>query len=79
MIYFQPKREKKVAGLEGVLYIDTLNYGLQKAVGQLKGEVEISAEQDFTYYPKEDIWFPEKQNVMLLPGSGGKKVSIFGR
>ncbi|MDQ7916358.1 DUF5686 family protein [Mesonia sp. MT50] len=78
VIYFQPKREKKVAGLEGVLYIDTLNYGLQKAVGQLKGEVEISAEQDFTYYPKEDIWFPEKQNVMLLPGSGGKKVSIFG-
>ncbi|PZW41738.1 carboxypeptidase-like protein [Mesonia algae] len=78
VIYFQPKREKKVAGLEGVLYIDTLNYGLQKAVGQLKGEVEISAEQDFVYYPQEDIWFPKKQNVTILPGSGGKKVSIFG-
>jgi len=78
VIYFQPKREKKVAGLEGVLYIDTLNYGLQKAVGQLKGEVEINAEQDFVYYPNEDIWFPKKQNVTILPGSGGKKVSIFG-
>ncbi|PZD78412.1 DUF5686 family protein [Mesonia sp. K7] len=78
VIYFQPRRQKKVAALEGVLYIDTLNYGLQKAVGQLKGEVDINATQEFTFYERENIWFPQRHTVTLKPGSTGKKVSIFG-
>lgn len=78
LVYFQPKRQKAVAGLEGVLYIDTLSYGLQKAVGQLIGEVDIKAQQDFKYYSKEDVWFPIKNTLTLKPGSNGKKVSIFG-
>ncbi|MDR6300112.1 DUF5686 and carboxypeptidase-like regulatory domain-containing protein [Mesonia maritima] len=78
VIYFEPKRRKSVAGLEGVLYIDTLNYGIQKAVGQLKGEVDVKATQEFTYYPEENIWFPKEQSITLKPGTGGEKVSIFG-
>ncbi|WP_394907533.1 DUF5686 family protein [uncultured Mesonia sp.] len=78
VIYFQPKRQKTVASLEGLLYIDTLNYGLQKAVGQLKGELEIEATQNFTYLPEQDIWFPVRNEILLKPGTGGKKVSIFG-
>ena len=78
VIYFEPKRRKAVAGLEGVLYIDTLNYGLQKAIGQLKGEVDVKATQDFTYYEEENIWFPKEQSITLKPGIGGEKVSIFG-
>ncbi len=78
LVYFQPKRQKAVAGLEGVLYIDTLNFGLQKAVGQLVGEVDIKAQQDFKYFPEEDIWFPVKNTLTLKPGTSGKKVSIFG-
>jgi len=78
VIYFEPKRRKTVAGLEGVLYIDTLNYGLQKAVGQLKGQVDVKATQDYSYYPEENIWFPKQQSITLKPGTGGEKVSIFG-
>lgn len=78
IIHFKPKRQKAVAGLEGVLYIDTLNFGLQKAIGALKGKVDLKAMQDFKYYPEQDLWFPKQQQITLRPGNGEKPVSIYG-
>ena len=78
VILFQPKKNKNVAHLEGVLYIDTENYGLQKAIAQLKGKANLEAVQEFSYYPKENIWFPKQNTVTIKPGNQGKGISIFG-
>lgn len=78
MIYFKPKREKKVAGLEGVLYIDTSSYAIQKATAQLVGAVELEVNHNYNYYKTQDLWFPSSQTITLKPGTGGKDISVFG-
>lgn len=78
MIYFKPKREKTVAGLEGVLYLDTTSYAIQKATAQLLGEVELTVNHTYKYYKEQDLWFPESQTTTLKPGTGGKDISVFG-
>ena len=78
VIYFKPKREKKVAGLEGVLYLDTISYAVQKATAQLIGAVDLEVNHSYKYYENEDIWFPSSQTVTLKPGTGGKDISVFG-
>src|SRR5690606_32009618 len=59
MIYYFPREQKESAGLEGVLYIDSETFALQKAVAQLKAVIDIKAIQDFTYFPSEKVWFPD--------------------
>ena len=78
VILFQPKKRSKLASLEGLLYLDTLNFGIQKAVGQLKGKANLEAIQEFSYYQEEDIWFPKTNTVTIKPGSLDKEISIFG-
>ena len=78
VIYFKPKRQRAVAGLEGVLYLDTASYAIQKAIGQLNGVVKIESSQDFDYYAEENIWFPKTTQVTIKPGKGGKSISVFG-
>ncbi|WP_034919773.1 DUF5686 family protein [Gillisia sp. CAL575] len=78
MIYFKPKREKKVAGLEGVLYLDTTSYAIQKATAQLLGAVDLVVNHNYNYYSAQDLWFPSNQTIILKPGSGGKDISVFG-
>jgi hypothetical protein len=78
VILFQPKKRSKIASLEGVLYVDTLNFGLQKAVGQLKGNADLEATQEYNYFPEEGIWFPSKNTVIIKPGTDNKEISIFG-
>ncbi|WP_373057705.1 DUF5686 family protein [Zunongwangia sp. H14] len=78
IIYFAPKREKIVAGLEGVLYLDTLSYAIQQAKAQLLGAIKLEANHYYNYYPENDLWFPEKQVTTIRPGSGGKDISVFG-
>ncbi|MBW2961864.1 DUF5686 family protein [Mesonia aestuariivivens] len=77
-ILFQAKKKSNIATLEGLLYIDTLNFGIQKAIGQLKGKANLEAVQEFSYYPEKDIWFPKKNTVTIKPGSIDKDISIFG-
>ncbi|WP_237708893.1 DUF5686 family protein [Gillisia marina] len=78
MIYFKPKREKKVAGLEGVLYLDTTSFAIQKATAQLLGAVKLTVNHNYKYYSNQDLWFPSDQNITLKPGTGGKDISVFG-
>ncbi|TVZ25927.1 carboxypeptidase-like protein [Gillisia sp. Hel_I_86] len=78
MIYFKPKRQKKVAGLEGVLYLDTTSYAIQKATAQLMGAVELVVNHNYDYYKAQDLWFPSNQTITLKPGTGGKDISVFG-
>ncbi|MBW4964397.1 hypothetical protein KZZ06_20625, partial [Sulfitobacter sp. CW3] len=55
VIYFKPKRQRAVAGLEGVLYLDTESLALQKAIGQLNGVVNIETTQEFSYLNSQDV------------------------
>lgn len=78
VIYFKPKREKAVAGLEGILYLDTISFAIQQAKAQLMGAVELEVNHYYKYYEEEKIWFPSLQTLTLKPGKGGKDISIFG-
>ncbi len=78
MVYFKPKREKVVAGLEGVLYLDTTSLAIQKAKAQLLGAIKLEVEHNYKYYPEKDLWFPDEQFTRLRPGSGGKEIAVFG-
>ena len=78
MIYFKPKREKVVAGLEGILYLDTLSFAIQKAKAQLLGAIRLEVNHYYEYKPEKDIWFPSEQTTRIRPGSGGKEIAVFG-
>ncbi len=78
VIYFKPKREKKVAGLEGVLYLDTLSFAIQKATAKLLGAVKLEVNHNYKYYAQQDLWFPSNQSITLKPGTGGRDISVFG-
>ncbi|MBT8295159.1 MAG: carboxypeptidase-like regulatory domain-containing protein, partial [Gramella sp.] len=78
MVYFKPKREKVFAGLEGVLYLDTISFAIQKASAQLLGAIKLQVEHNYEYYPDKDIWFPSEQSTRIRPGAGGKEIAVFG-
>lgn len=78
IVYFKPRREKVVAGLEGILYLDTLSLAIQKAKAQLLGAVKLEVIHEYKYYPEKDIWFPSEQTTTIRPGSGGKEIAVFG-
>lgn len=78
IIYFKPKREKAVAGLEGILYLDTVSFAIQKAKAQLLGDVDLEIDHMYSFNENENIWFPSNQSVTLKPGKGGKDISVFG-
>ena len=78
IIYFKPKRQRAVAGLEGVLYLDTTSFAIQKAIGQLNGVVKIESSQEFEFFAEDNIWFPKNAEVTIKPGIGGQSISIFG-
>lgn len=78
LVYFKPKRKEKVAGLEGILYLDTQSYAIQKAKAQLLGEIKLETIHKYQYFEEEDLWFPSQQITTIQPGRGGKEISVFG-
>ncbi|GGG36685.1 hypothetical protein GCM10011532_20460 [Christiangramia forsetii] len=78
MVYFKPKREKIVAGLEGILYLDTESLAIQKATAQLLGAIRLEVTHNYKYHPEKDLWFPSNQTTKIRPGAGGKEISVFG-
>ncbi|MBQ4803274.1 carboxypeptidase-like regulatory domain-containing protein [Aquimarina sp. MMG015] len=78
VILFQPRRSKRIASLEGVLYLDMETLAIQKAVAELRGELNVLVNHDFKYDPKEKLWFPLNQEVTIRPGIGKQKVTLFG-
>ncbi|MGM0933726.1 MAG: DUF5686 family protein [Bacteroidota bacterium] len=78
VVYFEPKREQAVAGLEGILYLDTTSFAIQKTKAQLLGAIKLETDQEYEYFEGENLWFPKKQLTRIRPGSGGKDISVFG-
>lgn len=78
LIHYKPKKEKGNLGIEGVLYIDTKQFAINKAIAELKGLINIKATQNFSYQEQYQIWFPKTMNVMLRKGETKENVALFG-
>ncbi len=78
MIYFKNKKKRKASGLEGVLYIDQLNFGIAKAVMRIKGVLDISGTDEFVYHSKEGIWFPIQKTFRIVKGKNKEDIKILG-
>jgi len=78
MIYFTPKRVKKKYRLEGVIYIDTENYGIAKAIFRVKNLLDITSTHNFTYLEDQKIWFPDNRSLKIVKGNNKQDIKILG-
>ena len=51
---------------------------IQKAKVELKGELNITANHEFSYFETENTWFPKSNCIIIKPGNGKQKVTLFG-
>jgi hypothetical protein len=78
LVYFKPKRKRKAAGLQGLLYVDAENYAIAKAIMRIRGVLDISATHDFKYLPEEKIWFPSDKEFKIVKGKNDDDIKILG-
>ncbi len=78
MIYFKNKHKRKTSGLEGVLYIDTQNFAIAKAVMRIKGVLDISGIHEFDYVPNEKVWFQSNTTFKIVKGKNDDDIKILG-
>ncbi|WP_438710361.1 DUF5686 family protein [Aquimarina muelleri] len=78
VILFQPRKSKNFASLEGVLYLDIKTLAIQKAIIELRGELNVMAIHNFKYLTEKESWFPTRQEITIRPGNGRQKISLFG-
>lgn len=78
MVYFKNKKKRNAAGLEGVLYIDSENYAVAKAIMRIKGVLDISGTHEFTYLPEQKLWFPVNKNFKIVKGKNDDDIRILG-
>lgn len=78
VVLFQPRKSRQSANLEGVLYLDVKTLAIQKAVAEVRGELNIMVVHEYEYRDNEKIWFPKSQKITIRPGLGKEKVTLFG-
>jgi hypothetical protein len=78
MVYFKNKKEKRAAGLEGILYIDAVNYAVAKAIMRIKGILDISAVHEFEFIPEKYLWFPVTTKFKIVKGTNDDDIKILG-
>jgi len=78
IIYFKPIKKKELLGIEGVLYIDSENFAITKAIVEIKGVVNVKAIQNYTYLETLKNWFPANKNVELKKGNNSESIALFG-
>ncbi len=76
VLYFNHKN--KTTPLEGILYIDTKNYGIAKAVFRNRTILDVSSSYDFLYMDNEDLWFPSHTNFKIVKGKNSEDIKILG-
>ncbi|UMB60020.1 DUF5686 and carboxypeptidase regulatory-like domain-containing protein [Lutibacter sp. A80] len=78
IIHFKQKEVKQTLGLEGVLYIDTKQFAITKAIVELKGLVNVKATQNYKYLKQFNIWFPSNMDIVLKKGENKENIALFG-
>jgi hypothetical protein len=76
VVYFKNKISSK--GLEGLLYIDTENHAVAKAVMRIRGVLDITGVHEFNYLAEENIWFTTRKNFKIVKGKSKEPTSILG-
>ncbi|TRW26629.1 carboxypeptidase-like regulatory domain-containing protein [Flavobacterium zepuense] len=77
MIYFVPKHRGKKK-LSGILYIDTYNYGVAKAVFRVRNVLDITSTHFFTYEKDQQLWFPDRKTLKIVKGNNKEDIKILG-
>jgi hypothetical protein len=78
LIHFKNKKKNKASGLEGVLYIDPTTFAIAKAVMRIKGVLDISGTHEFTFVPKEQLWFPSSKTFKIVKGNNNDDLKLLG-
>ncbi|NDI97934.1 carboxypeptidase-like regulatory domain-containing protein [Flavobacterium sp. LaA7.5] len=78
VVYFTPKREKKKRKLEGLLYIDSENYGIAKAIFRVKNVLDITSTHVFNYNKELNLWFPDEKKLKIVKGNNKNDIKILG-
>lgn len=78
MIHFFPKNRKKKKKLEGVVYIDTKNYGMAKAIFRVNNVLDITSTHFFSYEKEKGLWFPDRKTLKITKGTGKSDIKILG-
>jgi hypothetical protein len=77
-IYFKNKKKRNKNGLEGVLYIDSENFGLAKTIIRIRGILDITSIHNFEFLPEENLWFPVKNEFKVVKGKNDDPLKILG-
>ena len=72
------KHKKKPNGLEGVLYIDAITFGIAKAIMRTKGTLDISGTHEMQFLEKTGIWVPKKRVFKVQKGKNEEDIKILG-
>jgi hypothetical protein len=78
MIYFTPKRKKKKKKLEGILYIDSVNFGVAKAIFRVNNVLDVTSAHFFKYEPSLSLWFPDRKTLKIVKGNNKSDIKILG-
>ena len=78
LIYFRGKSKTKTDGLQGVLYIDLLNFAVAQAECRTSGVLQMVGSHTFHYFDKEQLWFPAKKTFRISKGKNNEDISILG-
>lgn len=76
VLYFKNKKKSKGSGLEGILYIDQINFAIAKAIMRAKGVLDISGTHEFNYIPEEKLWFPTNNTFKIVKGKNNNNIKI---
>ncbi|NHM05797.1 carboxypeptidase-like regulatory domain-containing protein [Flavobacterium sp. CYK-4] len=78
VIHFKNKHNRKAAGLEGLLYVDTESFAIAKAVMRSKGLLDVSGTHEFEYLDSEKIWFPSHKIFKIVKGKNNYDIRVLG-
>lgn len=76
-IHFKPKRNRK-AGLQGLLYVDSRNYAVAKAVMRVRNVLDVTATQESEFVAEQQIWFPVSRKFRIVKGRNSEDITILG-
>ncbi|WP_445458203.1 DUF5686 family protein [Flavobacterium sp. HNIBRBA15423] len=73
VISYQPKKEKNIEGLKGILHINSKDYAVQNVTATPfeKGKIDLTIQQKYQYI--DNHWFPEQLNYVLETTSEEEK------
>ena len=78
VVYFKNKKKQNSSGLEGLLYVDSENFAITKAIMRIRGVLDISGTHEFQYVPEEKIWFPIRKDFKIVKGKSKEATTILG-